>query len=80
VVVGIASFLAYWNSYVWPVLVVQNPNLTQIMQYLGNFRSDRGNDWGLLMAGSALAALPTIILVLIFQRYIVNGVRLAGMK
>ena len=36
--------------------------------------------WGLLMAGSTLAALPTIILVLIFQRYIVNGVRLAGMK
>jgi multiple sugar transport system permease protein len=32
------------------------------------------------MAGSTLAALPTIILVLIFQRYIVNGVRLAGMK
>jgi multiple sugar transport system permease protein len=80
VVVGIASFLAYWNSYVWPVLVITNPNLTQIMQYLGTFRSDRGNDWGLLMAGSTLAALPTIILVLIFQRYIVNGVRLAGMK
>ena len=34
----------------------------------------------MLMAGSTLAALPTIILVLIFQRYIVNGVRMAGMK
>ncbi len=80
VVVGIASFLAYWNSYVWPVLTITDPNLTQIMQYLGNFRSDRGNEWGLLMAGATLAALPTVILVLIFQRYIVNGVRLGGMK
>jgi multiple sugar transport system permease protein len=80
VVVGIASFLAYWNAYVWPVLVITNPNLTQIMQYIGNFRSDRGNDWGMLMAGSTLAALPTIVLVLIFQRYIVNGVRISGMK
>ena len=35
---------------------------------------------GMLMAGSTLAALPTIVLVLIFQRYIVNGVRIAGMK
>jgi len=80
VVVGIASFLAYWNAYVWPILVIQNPDLTQIMQYLGAFRSGRGNEWGLLMAGSTLAALPTILLVLVFQRYIVNGVRISGMK
>jgi multiple sugar transport system permease protein len=80
VVVGTASFLAFWNSYVWPVLTITDPNLTQIMQVLGNFRSDRGNDWGMLMAGSTLAALPTIILLLIFQRYIVNGVRISGMK
>jgi multiple sugar transport system permease protein len=50
------------------------------MQVLGNFRSDRGNDWGLLMAGSTIAAMPTVTLLLIFQRYIVNGVRIAGMK
>jgi len=80
VVVGITAFLAYWNSYVWPVLVVSNPDLTQIMQYLATFRSARGNEWGMLMAGSTLAALPTILLVLVFQRFIVNGVRLAGMK
>jgi len=80
VVVGTASFLAYWNSYVWPVLTITDPKLTQIMQVLGNFRSDRGNDWGLLMAGSTIAALPTIILLLIFSRYIVNGVKIAGMK
>lgn len=80
VVVGIGSFLAYWNSYVWPVLTITDPQLMQIMQLLGTFRSDRGNEWGLLMAGSTIAAAPTIILVLIFQRYIVNGVRIAGMK
>lgn len=80
VVVGVASFLAYWNAYVWPVLTITNPNLTQIMQVLGNFRSERGVEWGLLMAGSAIATLPTVILVLIFQRYIVSGVRMAGIK
>jgi multiple sugar transport system permease protein len=80
VVMGIASYLAYWNAYVWPILTITDANLTQIMQFLGNFRSDRGNDWGLLMAGSTLAALPTIALLLIFQRYIVNGVRISGIK
>ena len=80
VVVGAASFVVYWNAYVWPVLTITNPNLQQIMQVLGNFRSERGNEWGLLMAGSTIAAAPTIILLLIFQRYIVNGVRLSGIK
>jgi multiple sugar transport system permease protein len=80
VVVGMTSYMAYWNAYVWPILTISDPNLTQIMQFLGTFRSDRGTDWGMLMAGSTLAAIPTIVLVLIFQRYIVNGVRIAGMK
>jgi multiple sugar transport system permease protein len=80
VVVGIASYLAYWNAYVWPILTITDPNLTQIMQFLGNFRSARGNDWGMLMAGSTLASLPTIVLLLVFQRFIVNGVRISGIK
>ena len=80
VVVGTVSFLAYWNSYVWPVLTITDPKLTQIMQVIGNFRSDRGNDWGMLMAATTVAAIPTILLLLIFQRYIVNGVRISGMK
>jgi len=80
VVMGIASYLAYWNAYVWPILTITDPNLTQIMQFLGNFRSDRGNDWGMLMAGSTLASIPMIVLLLIVQRFIVNGVRISGLK
>ncbi|GIF72144.1 carbohydrate ABC transporter permease [Asanoa siamensis] len=80
VVMGIASYLAFWNAYVWPILTITDPNLTQIMQFLGTFRSARGNDWGMLMAGSTLASLPTILLLLVFQRFIVNGVRISGIK
>ena len=81
VVMGMTAYLAYWNAYVWPILTIDSSSgLTQIQQFLGGFRQARGNEWGLLMAGSSIAALPTIILVLVFQRYIVNGVRIAGMK
>lgn len=80
VVVGVISFLGFWNAYVWPILTIQNPDLFQIQQYLGNFRQARGNEWGLLMAGSFLSVLPLLILVLVFQRYIVNGVRISGLK
>ena len=79
-VVGMLSFMAYWNAYIWPILIVSNPNLRQIMQFMADFRSSRGTEWGLLMAGSTLAALPAIILLLIFQRFIVAGVRISGIK
>jgi multiple sugar transport system permease protein len=80
VVVGITQFLAYWNSYVWPIMTITSPNLFQIQQYLATFRSERGSELGLLMAGSALAALPVIILFLIFQRYIIGGIKISGLR
>lgn len=80
VVVGVTSFMAYWNAYVWPIMTITSPNLFQIQQYLANFRITRGPELGLLMAGSLLAALPVILLVLIFQRRIIGNIRIAGLR
>lgn len=80
VVVGVMSFMAYWNSYVWPVMTITSTDLFQIQQYLATFRDERATELGLLMAGSMLAALPVIIVFLIFQRHIVTGIKLAGIK
>lgn len=80
VVVAMTSFLAFWNSFVWPVMTISSPNLFQIQQYLALFRSERGSELGLLMAGSALAATPVIILCLVLQRYIVEGIKISGLK
>jgi len=80
VIVGIGAYLGYWNSFVWPTMTITNPNLFQIMQYLYNFRSERSTEMGMLMAGSALAAAPTLVLFLIFQRYIISGIKISGLK
>ncbi|SFB08153.1 multiple sugar transport system permease protein [Cohnella sp. OV330] len=80
VIVGIGSYLGYWNSFVWPTMTITNPNLFQIMQYLYTFRSERATEMGMLMAGSALSALPTIILFLIFQKHIISGIKISGLK
>ncbi|UFU04973.1 carbohydrate ABC transporter permease [Ruania halotolerans] len=82
VVVGITSFLVFWNAYVWPVLTITEPDspLTQIQQYLATFRSERRVEYGLLLAGSTMAAMPVIVLFLIFQRYIISGIRISGIK
>jgi multiple sugar transport system permease protein len=82
VVVGITSFLAFWNGYVWPIMTITEPgsSLTLIQPYLAIFRSERSIEYGMLLAGSTLAALPVIILFLIFQRYIISGIRISGIK
>ena len=82
VVVGITSFLAFWNSYVWPIMTITEPDssLTQIQQYLATFRSERRVEYGMLLAGSTLAATPVIALFLVFQRYIISGIRISGIK
>ncbi|HZG58806.1 carbohydrate ABC transporter permease [Paenibacillus sp.] len=80
VIVGIGAFLGYWNSFIWPTMTITSPELFQIMQYLATFRSERGSELGLLMAGSTLSAIPTILLFLIFQKYIIKGIKISGLK
>ncbi|MFX4272637.1 carbohydrate ABC transporter permease [Propionibacteriaceae bacterium Y1685] len=80
VVVGVISFMAYWNGYVWPIMTITTEDLFVIQQYLANFRSERSPERGLLMAGSLLAALPVIVLVVIFQRKIIGNIKIAGLK
>lgn len=80
VVMGITAFLAYWNSYVWPILTIVTPERFVVQQYLATFRSERTTELGLMMAGSTLAAAPVIILFLIFQRQIIGNIKMAGLR
>lgn len=61
-------------------MTVTNPELFQIMQYLYTFRSERATEMGMLMAGSALSCLPTIVLFLFFQKHIISGIKISGLK
>lgn len=80
VVMGITAFLAYWNSYVWPIMTITTPEKFVVQQYLTTFRSERSTELGMLMAGSTLAAAPVVILFLIFQRQIIGNIKMAGLK
>jgi multiple sugar transport system permease protein len=80
VLVGIGAFLGYWNSLIWPIMTISDPKFYQIMQYLAFFRSEQSTQWAMIMAGSTLAAVPTIILFLIFQKYLIEGIKLSGIK
>ncbi|MFC0672684.1 carbohydrate ABC transporter permease [Brachybacterium hainanense] len=78
--VALLSFEGGWNNFLWPLLVTTSQNLRVIQVGISVFRQEATTDWHLLMAGTTLAAVPMIILFLIFQRYFVQGFAASGIK
>lgn len=80
VIVGFGAFVGYWNQYLWPLLTISKTKLYPIMQQLAFFRTERNIHYGVQMAGSFLAAVPPIMLFMFFQRFIVKGIKISGLK
>lgn len=79
-VVAIFTFQWSWNDFLWPLVIVQSDDMRTIQLGLTLFRSQHTVEWGVLMAGTALATAPTVTLFLIAQRYFVRGIALTGIK
>lgn len=80
---AILSFLAIWNAYLWPVMVVQQESLRPVQVGLDYFfasTTEDGTAWGQIMAYSTLITIPIIILFVIFQRAFVASVATSGVK
>ena len=80
VIVGIGAFMGYWNAYLWPVLVIDNDNLKQVMQVIQSFKPSRDPNWPLIMSASMLATIVPLILYIIFQRRIIENLKISGIK
>lgn len=80
---AIFTFVRFWNSFLWPLIVLQkskNFTLPVGVASLQNTQDAGTIDYGLIFAGAALAALPMIIFFLAFQRYFLEGVRMGALK
>ena len=80
---AILSFLAIWNAYLWPVMVVQTESLLTVqvgLDYFWASTSEEGTQWGEIMAYSTLITVPIIIVFVIFQRAFVASVASSGVK
>lgn len=80
ILVGMTAFLGYWNSFIWPIMTISDEKLFQIMQIISYFRSDYSNNWAKIMASSTIAAIPVISLFLVFQKHLIEGLKLSGIK
>ncbi|WP_040166610.1 carbohydrate ABC transporter permease [Microbacterium gorillae] len=78
--VTILTFVGVWNNLLLPLFVLSNPDLMTIPVGLATVQGSFGQRYADIQAGAILAALPLVILYLIFQRQIVEGVTGSGLK
>ncbi|TDL32791.1 carbohydrate ABC transporter permease [Jeotgalibacillus sp. S-D1] len=78
--VGLFQFMASWTDFIGPLLY-----LTDSLQYtlslgLQQFQSQRGSEWGLMMAVSTMMTLPIIVLFFFLQKTFIRGITFSGIK
>ena len=77
---AIFTFLGNWTAFFWPLIVTTSRDLYTLPVGLSSFAVEQSIQWELIMTGAALATIPTLLVFLLLQRYIVRGVMLAGLK
>ena len=77
---AIITFLGSWNDFLWPLLILSDRTMKTLPVGLAELQGAYVFEYGPLMAGAVIAALPVLILYLFLQRYIVQSVAMTGLK
>ena len=73
-------FLSQWDSFFWPLLVAPHPALRVVQVEIAIAIGEYQTLWNELLAGSMLAAIVPILLLLPFQRYYIQAITSSGLK
>ncbi|MGE5599129.1 MAG: carbohydrate ABC transporter permease, partial [Bacteroidota bacterium] len=80
----ILTFQSVWNEFFWALVVITSPQdkfpLTVGLLTLRRTYGAAAFDWGPILAGTLISALPILILFVVFQRYFVEGISFTGLK
>lgn len=77
---GIFTFTAAWNEFLWPLLIMSKDSMKTLQVGLQVFQTQYTTAWDLLMAGTVVVTLPVLIIFLFGQRYFTRGIALSGIK
>ncbi|GCE26084.1 sugar ABC transporter permease [Dictyobacter alpinus] len=77
---GIFSFLGQWNSFFIPLIMLNSSEKFTVPLMLNQFRGQYATEWTMVMAGSVIAVLPVLIVYIIAQRHIIQGIAMTGLK
>lgn len=79
--VGMLSFMASWNEYLYAVIFIQDPDLFTLPLKLSTMNSEQQlTQWGQIGAGGILSMIPVLIFVLFAQRYLIQGLSNGAVK
>jgi multiple sugar transport system permease protein len=74
------QFMEAWNDFMGPLLYLRDSELYTVSLGLSLFQGKTRTEWQLLMAASAVAMVPSLILFAVAQKYIIGGIALTGIK
>ena len=77
---AIFTFINAWNEYPLQLIMLSKTEAKTIALGIAGLQSEMSNDFGLIMAGAALAAVPIIIVFLCFQKYFTQGITMGAVK
>ncbi|MDO4488277.1 MAG: carbohydrate ABC transporter permease [Eubacteriales bacterium] len=77
---AIFTFINSWNDYFMQLIMLTSSKNLTISLGIATMQAENSTDFGLLMAGSALASVPIIIVFLIFQKYFTKGITMGAIK
>lgn len=78
--VAVFAFMASWNSFLWPLVVIRSPELMTLPLGLSTLQGQFTTQWDVVMAGSVVSIVPIALLYLLAQRHIVAGIAHTGLK
>jgi multiple sugar transport system permease protein len=77
---AIFTFLGNWTAFLWPLIATTDRSRYTLPVGLASFSGEFQSEWEMVMTGASVATLPTLLVFIALQRYIVRGVMLAGLK
>ena len=77
---AIFTFISSWNDYFMQLIMLSSSSKLTISLGIATMQGESSTDYGLLMAGAALASVPIIIVFLIFQKYFTKGITMGAVK
>jgi multiple sugar transport system permease protein len=76
----ILNFLGAWNDFLWPLIVTSRREMWTVSLGIGSFGGELAREYNLQMAAATIASIPIIIVFLLFQRQIIEGIALTGLR
>ncbi len=77
---GLITFIASWNNFIGPLVVMRSPDMYTLPLALRSLQSPVNTEWGALMTGSAIATLPLMVLFAISSRQLISGLTAGAVK